>query len=259
MVDNLSSVLSGIGPSTLVIVAVMAFIAGVVGGLSGMGGALVLSPFIAPLIGVKAVVPVLSVAMLFGQGGRVWVYRDSLSPRIAAGFLLGIIPGTMIGATLYAAIPPDAVNLLLGMFLIAIVPWRRRAQRRQAFQLQGAGLVLASVGIGILAGSTIGVGILLFPLVMASGLVGAALIATKALISISIHVTKVALFSSYDLLPPHLIAIGICIGAFTVPGAFAARFLFRHIPTYIHTTTIDILVFLGGLSFLWNGLRSLIG
>ena len=52
--DVLLDTISAIDPATLLLVATMAFMAGVVGGLSGMGASLVLAPFIVPLVGIKA-------------------------------------------------------------------------------------------------------------------------------------------------------------------------------------------------------------
>lgn len=249
--DVLLNTISAFDPMTLLLVAAMAFVAGVVGGLSGMGASLVLAPFLVPLVGIKAVVPVMSVAMLLGQGGRIWAYRDTLDLRVAGSLLLGVVPGAMIGSTIYAYIPADAVAVLLGVFLIA-VSLLRRWMERQRFRLRGVGRVVGGLGFGTLAGGMLGVGVVIFPLLMSSGLSGAALIATKAVVSIFLHVTKLTMFGAYDLLPARLVVVGLCIGVFTLPGTYVARHLFRYIPAEIHSRGVDILVFFGGLSFLWH-------
>ena len=64
-------------------VAVATLLAGALSGMTGFGGGLLLPPVLAPIIGVKAVVPVMSVAMLMANGHRLWLYRDQLD-RVTA-------------------------------------------------------------------------------------------------------------------------------------------------------------------------------
>ena len=51
--------------------------------MSGVGGGLLLAIFIAPIVGVKAVVPTVGVATLIAHVVRVWVYRQHIVWRPA--------------------------------------------------------------------------------------------------------------------------------------------------------------------------------
>ena len=52
-----------------------AFLASVLSGMAGYGAGLILPIFIAPLVGVEYVIPVLAVALIFNNAGRVRIER----------------------------------------------------------------------------------------------------------------------------------------------------------------------------------------
>ena len=52
----------------------------------------------------KATVPVLTVCMLVGNSARVWFSRHDIVWRVVAAFLVGAVPMTMLGATLYTSL-----------------------------------------------------------------------------------------------------------------------------------------------------------
>jgi uncharacterized protein len=65
----------GLDPVQFLMIGVVAFLGAVLGGISGFGAGLIVTPFLLPVVGVKAVVPVMSIAMMFGNLSRLWVYR----------------------------------------------------------------------------------------------------------------------------------------------------------------------------------------
>ena len=60
--------------TALAAIGVVAFVAATVGGLGGTGISLMLIPLLVPLFGIKSVIPLLSVAMVLGNGSRVWAF-----------------------------------------------------------------------------------------------------------------------------------------------------------------------------------------
>ena len=110
--------------------------------------------------------------------------------------------------------------------LIASVPLRR-LMRRRGLALSDRGLAAASFAWGPLAGGTVGAGILLLSLLMAAGLEGAAVVATDAIISIGIGLTKLAVFGFAGAMTAKVIAIALLIGCVAFPGAFLAKALVR--------------------------------
>lgn len=229
----------------------MAFAASILGGLAGYGTGLVLPAFIAPIVGVANVVPVMALGMAINNGSRVVAFfRDIDRPKAARVLLLGL-PACAAGAWGYTRLDTRAVALAIGVFLVASVPLRRLLKRADA-RLGDRGVTLAGAAFGFINGGMTGAGLLLISLLMAAGVQGAALIATDAVVSLTMGVLKIAIFGSLARLDAQLAIAGLLIGACTAPGAFVARWLLARIPARVHAAAMDALVVAGGLGFLWR-------
>src|SRR6266480_2656068 len=86
------------------ILGAAAIVGSTIGGVAGFGTGVIMIPAIAWSVGVKATVPVLTVCMLVGNSARVWFSRDEIEWRVVSAFLLGAVPMTIVGATLYTHI-----------------------------------------------------------------------------------------------------------------------------------------------------------
>ena len=78
--------------TTLALVAAAAMGAAIVSGVGGFGTGVILAALLAPLIGIKAVIPVLAVAGFIINAGRFWFYRASLDRRALGILLVAALP-----------------------------------------------------------------------------------------------------------------------------------------------------------------------
>ena len=114
----------------------------------------------------------------------------------------------MLGAWLYTLLTGRGAALVIGTSLIATVPLRRLLKSR-GHHLGEKGLAAAAAGWGILVGGTTGAGVILLSLLMATGLEGAAVIATDATVSIVVGVIKIAVFGVAGVVTPTVLAVGL--------------------------------------------------
>jgi uncharacterized membrane protein YfcA len=237
----------------LVVACVVAFCASILGGLSGFGTGLVLPVFIAPLVGIVNVIPVMALAMLFNNGGRVLAFhRETRWPHVGRMLALGL-PACLAGAWGYTLLSARWVALLIGVFLLASIPLRRLLSRAD-WRLEGRGELAAGAGFGFVNGGMTGAGVLLIAALMACGLQGAALIATDAVISIVMGVLKVALFGGLARLDASLALVAVAIGLCTVPGGFVARALLVRMPARLHAWIMEGVIAIGAVMMLARGL-----
>lgn len=233
------------------LVAAVALAASILGGLSGYGTGLVLPIFVAPVVGVANVIPVMAVGMAISNGSRVVAFwRDIAWPDARRLLLLGL-PTCIAGAWGYTLLPTRGIALALGAFLVLSVPLRRLL-RRVAWRLGRPGEIAAGAMFGVLDGAMTGTGVVLIAILMAAGVGGPALIATDAIVSLVMGMAKIATFGTLARLDAELALAGLLIGACTVPGAFIARWLLAHVPARIHAAFMEAVVLAGGAGFLWR-------
>jgi uncharacterized membrane protein YfcA len=251
MTGELALLLADIGAGQLALLAAVAFVSATVSGMSGVGGGLVLAIFIAPVVGVKAVVPTVGIAALIAHVIRVWVYREAIVWRPALVMLAGAIPATLVSARFYVDLPADIIAAILGVFLLVSVPMRRLMARRD---LSFGARSLGAIGVvyGLLSGTTLGGGLLVIPALLGAGLAGMALLATDAVIGLASLIAKTVVFGSFDVLTPRLVLIGCLLGACMIPGTYLARWLVVRTPIHVHVVAMEVLVVAGACSFLWR-------
>jgi uncharacterized membrane protein YfcA len=227
------------------LVAVVAFLAAIVGGIAGYGTGLLLPPVLVPIIGAEAVVPVIAVAALMTNGSRLLAFRASFdSPR---AFLITIcaLPFSLLGAYLYTLLSGAHVAILIGTVLILLVPLRRVLLRSHG-HLPNKGIAAAGAAYGLLVGGTTGSGVVLLSILMAAGLQGPAVIATDAGISVILGIAKTLIFQTAGALPLSSWIMAAVIGIAALPGAFIARTLAHRLTLSAHTAILDAVVIAGG-------------
>lgn len=242
-------------PLQLALACFVAFSVSIVGGLAGYGTGLILPAFLAPIVGVGNVIPVMAVAMFFNNASRVGVFRHAIQwPHVHRLLLLGL-PACLIGAYSYTLLNARWIALLLGTFLLLSVPLRRLFNRAQVQLSTGAELG-AGTFFGFVNGILPGAGVFLIAILLHAGLTGSAVVATDAVVSVVMGFSKVVLFGSLAALDLQLGLTGLLIGVCTIPGAFIARALIRRMSVGIHVWIMELAVIIGAVTLLWRGINN---
>jgi len=242
----------------LLLVAAVALFASVIGGLAGYGTGALMPLVLVPLIGAEPVVPIIAISSIFTNLSRTAAYLRHADRRRALIVVLAAALTTALGAYGYTRLTNAGAALVIGTMLIASVPLRRLARRRNV-RIGDTGLGVGAVGYGALVGGTSGSGVILLSLLMAAGLEGAAVIATDAVISVATSIIKISVFGMAGVVTAQVLAFAFLIGAIALPGAFLARAFVERMPVHIHTAILDVAVVAGGAVMISSGLRSLFG
>lgn len=228
--------------------------AAVVSGVGGFGTGVILAALLAPLIGIKAVIPVLAVAGVVINAGRFWFYRAHLDRRTLVQVLAVSIPFLVLGTWIYSILEVRVLGTLLGIVVIGSIPLRRFLKQKQ-IQLNAKGLAVGSGVFGIATGVATGTGVIMVTLLLGTGMPATAVLATDALISIVLDLCKAALFHRFALLDSESLFTGMVIGVATIPGSALAAWLVTRMHAHLHILFMEALILVGGISLIVNSWR----
>ncbi len=238
----------------ILLVAGVALFASIVGGVSGYGTGALMPLVLVPMVGAAPIVPIISISAMFSNSSRMAAFLKYVSWRRVAIVLAASVPTCALGAWGYTKLTGAGAALVIGGMLILSVPLRRLLKHHNV-QFGDVGLTIGAVGYGVVVGGTAGSGVILLSLLMASGLEGAAVIATDAAISIVIGIVKISVFGMNGALTPQVIAFALLIGIVAFPGAFLAKAFVERMPVHVHTAILDAVVLVGGVVLIYGAFR----
>jgi uncharacterized membrane protein YfcA len=229
----------------LALVAGVALIASIIGGVAGYGTGALMPLVLVPIIGPEPVVPILAISALLTNSARATAFFRLVSWRRVGIVLAGAVVPCLGSAYGYTLLTGRGVQLLIGGMLVLTVPLRYLLRKRTV-ALGDRGLLLSSAGYGAAVGGTVGAGVILLSLLMATGLQGAAVIATDAVLSIAVGIARLMVFGIAGAIDGRVIAYALLIGLIAFPSAFLAKAFVTRLPVHVHGAILDAVVLIGG-------------
>lgn len=235
-------------------VVIAALITSTVHGAVGVAGGTLMAAALALLIGVRPVVPVMSVALVVSHFARTMLNARTINWRALAIIMTGATPMIVVGALVYGILPVRVIAVVLGVLILAAIPLRRWAHARQ---VKAGSAMLGAVGsvFGFLAGGSIGSGMVLAPFLLGYGLSKEAFVATMAVIALATNAIRMATFGGSQLLDAHYAFMGLMVGLVMIPGNWIGRTILRRMAPGTHSLLIDVFALLSGLNFLYLAVR----
>jgi uncharacterized protein len=171
--------------------ALFGVIAGILTTLTGQGGGLFLLLVLSYRVGPHAALALSSPALLFGNLHRVLTFRKSIVISAAVRFSVGALPGSILGGFFASAMPARIVQTAL---LLMTAVTLAKALGLLRFELSPVIYPWAGLSLGFLTGTSGGAGILVSPVLLASGLSGAPYIATQSVIAVTMHLGRIVAY-----------------------------------------------------------------
>ena len=238
----------------IIVIALIALLTSIIHGATGVAGGFLLSAAIAPIIGVVAVVPVISISLLLSHSSRAFLNRQDFDKT---AFLLIALPATpciIAVAFIYGRLSSSLIAAILGCVILLSIPLRRWAQSRR---VKTSKLSLSSIAAiyGGLSGVSIGPGMLLAPFMMGYGLTKEAFVATLAAVALLTNITRTSVYGASHLLSLDYVILGLLVGIITIPGNWIGRIMLKKMTSRRHAALVDILTIIGAINFFWLSIK----
>jgi uncharacterized membrane protein YfcA len=253
MVESILASFAAISPVELALIAVVALLASVVGGVAGYGTGALMPLVLVPILGPEPVVPIIAISALFNNTWRALAFKNLIDWRRAMLVAAVATPPCIVSAYGYTLLTGRGAAIVIGAMLMLTVPLRYLF-RRYVLSLDGKGLAVGAAIYGAAVGGTVGAGVILLSLLMAAGLQGAAVVATDAVISIVVTAVRMAVFGFSGVIDARVLAFALLIGTIALPGAFVAKALVARMSLGVHTAILDAVVLIGGATMIAGAL-----
>ena len=215
--------------------------AGTLGGIVGFGASLIMLPVLVATFGAKAAVPIMIVAALLANISRVLVWWREVDWRACGAYTATALPMAAVGARTLIALEPRVVELALGGFFVVMIPIRRWLVAR-GLRIALWHLAIVGAGIGFLSGIVASTGPVNTPFFLAYGLTKGAFLATEALGSVAVQITKATVFYTFGALPWDHLVQGLIVGASLMAGSWIAKAFVQRIEPARFNLLIDVLM-----------------
>jgi uncharacterized membrane protein YfcA len=233
----------------LIAVLLLGVAAGTLGGVIGFGSSIMLMPVLVILFGPREAVPIMAVAALLANASRAAVWWREVDWRAFAAYSVAGVPAAALGASTLLTIPQRWIEIAMGLFFLAVIPARRWLAKRN-LRINLWQLALAGAVVGYITGIVVSTGPINAPFFLAFGLVKGAYLATEALGSLAVYISKTIVFRSFGALPVDIISKGLVIGSSLMVGSFVAKRLVLKLRAEQFSMLIEGLLLVSGLTML---------
>lgn len=224
---------------------------GTLAGIVGFGASIMLMPALMLAFGPLEAVPIMAIAGLLANLSRVVVWWREIDWRANIYYCATAVPAAALGARTLLVLNPHIIEGILGVLFLVMIPARRWLLTR-GMRIKVWHLSLVGAGIGLLSGMVASTGPINTPFYLAYGLVKGGYLATEALGSMAIGVTKAMVFQRFDALPVETVARGVIVGGTLMIGSRMAKGFVLRLDAQQFRVVMDCLLGGAGLILLWG-------
>ena len=217
----------------------------------GIGGGFTLIALLALLLPPAALIPIHGIVQLGSNAGRVGIMLKQVVWRPVMPFVIGTVTGAGLGALVVVQLPPWAVQLALGVFIIWAV-FAKLPPIQQRYILFGG---VFSSFLTMFFGAT---GNFIAAMVKSMNLDPVPHVATHSLMMTFQHLVKVLIFGliGFQFGPYMILIFGMVISGF-IGTVIGSRFLTKAGGIYFKPV-LNTILFLAAARLIWAGVEGLL-
>jgi uncharacterized membrane protein YfcA len=229
----------------------------IIGIFSGGAGSIVLLAVVTHLIRVKTIAPVITIASLMAGPTRILVSWKLIEWPVVRWYLPGAIAGAIMGSWFFTWANAAWLRVVVGLFLVSMPIQYRLGTQARSFPMRLPWFIPVSVAVGIISGVIGASSLVSTPFYLNYGLTKERMIATGAVHSIFIQITKIITYGSLGVLTSASILEGVAAGLGAMLAILVTRQWLDSFKELWFRRLAILLMLISGLSILWRS-RSLL-
>jgi uncharacterized protein len=234
----------------MLIICAVGLGAGVLGGVIGFGTTILLMPPLVYFYGPMTAVPVIALVAIVANLARVALWWREIDWKLCGVYAATSVPAVVLGAHTLVRFNPRVIELILGSFLLLMIP-ARRWLRRMHWKPHLGHMAVVGAGIGYLTGIVASTGALNTPFLPGLRPDQGRLHRHRGGELAGVFLAKGATFQQLGVIDASAIGQGLLIGVFVFAGSTLSKRLVLHLPEHRFLQLMEGVMLVSGLSILW--------
>lgn len=222
------------------------------------GAATIVLPILGFVAGVEVAVPAVALAALMANPSRAWLFRRYIDWSVARWLIPGSLLGALFGAYSFSLLPPQWLQILLGLFLISTLFQLRFGQSQRRFTIKAPAFLPVGFLVAFSSGIVGGSGPVLNPFFLNYGTLKEALVATKAINSFVMQAAKLVVYGSLGVMTYNVTQFGLALGAGALVGTYLGKRHLLNIQDARFKLYTLIIMQAAGIGLLYKGITGLL-
>lgn len=232
----------------------MGVIAFIISTVSGGGGALILIPATTALIGAPAAPPVINLGTFISRPSRMILFWHDIDWGLIKYYVPSAIIGAWLAGLLFSQLNASWIQLLVGLFLISTLFQYRFGKIDKTFNMPKVGFVPLGFIVAFISTIVGGLGPVLNPFYMNSGLQKEDLIATKTANSFFVGIAQIGSYAFFGVLTAKLWVYGLALGLGAVLGNYIGKQFLAGMSVKQFRVLLLLLMVVSGLYMVYNNI-----
>lgn len=241
--------------ASLFIMGIMAF---VISTISGGGGALILIPATSALIGSAAAPPVINLGTFISRPSRMLMFWQDIDWGLIKYYVPSAIIGAWLAGLLFSRLNANWIQLLVGIFLVSTIFQYKFGKIDKTFNMLKAGFIPLGFIVSFISTIVGGLGPILNPFYMNSGLQKEDLIATKTANSFFVGIAQIGSYAFFGILTTKLWIYGLSLGLGAVVGNYLGKHFLAGMSIKQFRLLLLLLMVISGVYMIYENIYSLI-
>jgi len=231
---------------------VSAFFAEVTGTVAGFGSSTILLPIALFFFDFRIALVLVAFFHLSGGIGRILFFRRSFDKRLLLIFGAPSVVLTVAGALLVNYVPQSWLKIVLAVFLIAyafLSLWKQELSVPASSRNAAVGGGLSGFFAGLIGTG----GVLRGAFLTAFGLEKAVYIATAAVVSVAVDVTRIPVYVASGFLEPQSYITVLILAVLAIPAAFVGNRIVKRVPQSTFRKIVLAAIILVSIKLVYDG------